>query len=45
MGCKQVSVTHLKLLINGTSKDVRGLVLKDVCPDDKQNFKSLQKMF
>lgn len=44
MGCKQVSVTHLKLLINGTSKDVHGLVLKDVCPDDKQNFKSLQKI-
>lgn len=44
MGNKQVSVTHLKLLINRTSKDIHGLVLKDVCTDDKQNFKSLQKL-
>lgn len=44
MGDKQVSVSHLKLLINRTSKDVHGLVMKDVCPDDKQNFKSMQKV-
>lgn len=43
MGNKQVSVTHLKLLINNTSKDVHGLVLKDICPDDRQNFRSLEK--
>lgn len=44
MGNKQVSVSHLKILINNTSKDVHGLVLKDICPDDKQNFKSLKKV-
>lgn len=27
MGYKQVTVTHLKLLINNTSKDIHGLVL------------------
>lgn len=44
MGNKQVSVSHLKILISNTSKDVHGLVLQDVCPDDKQNYRSLQKI-
>lgn len=43
MGSKQVSVSHLKMLINSTSKDVHGLVLKDICPDDRHNFRSLEK--
>lgn len=44
MGYKQVTVTHLKLLINSAGKDVHGLVLKDICPDDKQNFRSLKNV-
>lgn len=44
MGNKQVSVSHLKILINTVPKDVHGLVLKDICPDDRQNFGSLLKV-
>lgn len=44
MGNKQVSVTHLKLLIRNVPKDVHGLVSKDICPDDKMNYRSLEKV-
>lgn len=44
MGNKIVSISHLKILINNVPKEVHGLVVKDVCPDDRQNFKSLQKV-
>lgn len=43
-GNRLVSVAHLKMLINGVSKDEHGLVLKDICPDDKQNYRALQKI-
>lgn len=43
MGNKLVSVVHLKLLIRVAPKSVHGLVLSDLCPVDRQNFKSIEK--
>lgn len=44
MGNRQVSISHLKLLIAKFPKSHHGLVLNDICPDDRQNFKSLEKV-
>lgn len=44
MGCKQVSIAHLKILLNEVGKDVHGLVLTDICTEDRQNFTSLKKV-
>lgn len=44
MGFKQVSVAHLKILINTTPKEVHGLVYSDICPVDRQNYDSYEKM-
>lgn len=44
MGNKIVSISHLKILINEVQKDIHGLSMKDICPDDRQNFGSLEKM-
>lgn len=44
MGQKQVSVGHLKVLIDTVSKDLHGLVRSDILPDDKQNFRSFEKV-
>lgn len=43
MGNKQVSASHLKILIQEVPKIKHGLVYSDISPDDRQNFKSLQK--
>lgn len=44
IGSKIASVSHLKVLINQVSKDIHGLVMKIVCPDDRQNFSSFEKI-
>lgn len=44
MGNKIVTISHLKILINEVQKDIHGLSMKDICPDDRQNFGSLEKM-
>lgn len=44
LGKKIASVSHLKVLLNTVSKDVHGLVYSDICPDDRQNYDSLQKI-
>lgn len=44
IGFFQVSVTHLKILIQIIKKEVHGLVLSDLCPEDRQNFASFQKI-
>lgn len=44
IGYKVVSVSHLKILLNFVQKDVHGLVYSDICPDDRQNFGSLNKV-
>lgn len=43
MGKKQVSAAHLKILIQEAPKLIHGLVYFDISPEDRQNFKSLQK--
>lgn len=45
IGSTQVSVGHLKILIDTVSKEIHGLVQSDICPQDRQNFRSLQKCF
>lgn len=44
MGNKPVSVSHLKILIASTSKDVHGLVKSDIIPEDRQNYRSFEKI-
>lgn len=44
LGNRLISVTHLKLIINNAKKEDHGLVMKDICPDDRQNFGSLEKI-
>lgn len=44
IGNKIASCSHLKILINSVPKSIHGLVYKDICPDDRQNFSSLQKI-
>lgn len=44
MGNRLVTLSHLKMLIEELPKSVHGLVLSDICPDDRQNFQSLQKI-
>lgn len=44
MGLKQVSASHLKTLIWTTSKDDHGLVMSDICPQDRQNVGSFEKI-
>lgn len=41
---KLVSVGHLKILIDSVSKDIHGLVRSDILPNDKQNFRSFEKV-
>lgn len=43
-GNRIASVSHLKMLINSVPKDEHGLVYSDICPEDRQNFDSLQKI-
>lgn len=44
MGNTLVSVAHIKLLLNSVSKEIHGLVLTDICPLDRQNYGSLEKV-
>lgn len=44
LGSKLISVAHLKILINEVEKAETGLVLSDICPDDRQNYRSLEKV-
>lgn len=44
IGDKIASVSHLKMMLNVVSKDKHGLVYSDICPDDRQNYGSLQKI-
>lgn len=45
IGCKQITVSHLKILIDTESKQKHGLVYSDICPKDRQNYKSLEKCY
>lgn len=44
LGNKQISQSHLKLLIKTVSKTTHGLILNDVDPKDRQNFSSYEKI-
>lgn len=44
IGNKIASISHLKILINCVEKDVHGLVISDICVEDRQNYKSLEKI-
>lgn len=44
MGKFEVSVDHLLMLIRKVSKSEHGLTRTDVCPEDRMNFASFQKM-
>lgn len=44
IGNKIASVAHLKILINSVPKSIHGLVYTDICPDDRQNYGSLNKI-
>lgn len=44
MGSKQVSVSHLKILINSVKKEIHGLVKSDLSMDDRQNFDTFTKI-
>lgn len=41
---KQISVTYLKLLVQNVPKDIHGITLSDISPDDRQNCRSLEKI-
>lgn len=43
-GTKAISITHLKILLELAPKDVHGLIMSDIIPDDRQNFGSLEKI-
>lgn len=44
LGNKLITVSHLKILINEVDKKIHGLSLSDICPDDRQNYGSLEKI-
>lgn len=45
MGDHVVSPGHVKELINSVSKDQHNLTESDLSPDDKMNFRSMEKMY
>lgn len=44
MGDYQVNIAHIKILLDLLTKDVHGLVYSDICPNDRQNFASFEKI-
>lgn len=44
IGSGVASVYHIKMLLDTLPKEVHGLVLSDIYPEDRQNFKSLVKI-
>lgn len=43
-GNKVISLAHLKILLDTVPKDKHGLVDRDVSPEDRQNYASLEKI-
>lgn len=44
MGRYKVAVEHLKKIVNDVDKSVHGLNSTDICPKDRQNLKSFEKI-
>lgn len=44
MGDQVVTIVHIKMLLQQTSKEIHGLIYTDIAPEDRQNFESLEKI-
>lgn len=44
IGSKIVSVVHIKSLLDRVPKEIHGLVRTDITPEDRQNYRSLEKI-
>lgn len=44
MGNCLISISHLKILLKNVPKNIHLLVRSDICPLDRQNYSSLEKM-
>lgn len=44
LGNKQISLAHLKMLINSAPKLIHGLTIGDINPKDRQNYASYEKI-
>lgn len=44
MGVKQVSVSHLKMLLTDAPKELHGLTASDINPYDRQNYAAFEKI-
>lgn len=44
LGTHIVSISHINQLIERCAKEIHGLVRSDVFPEDRQNYRSLEKM-
>lgn len=44
MGTHRVSIQHMKSLVKDVQKSIHGLTQHDICPEDKMNFDSFQKI-
>lgn len=44
IGKKLISVSHLRMLLHNIPKDEHGLVIADICPEDRQNHASVEKI-
>lgn len=44
IGTKVASTTHIKALLSSVPKEVHALVQSDIFPEDRQNYKSLEKI-
>lgn len=44
IGDQVATIVHIKMLLNSVAKEVHGLVQSDIYPEDRQNFRSLEKI-
>lgn len=44
IGDKVVTIVHIKILLESVPKEVHALVQSDIYPEDRQNYKSLEKL-
>lgn len=44
IGNEIATIAHIRALLNSSPKEIHGLVFSDICPEDRQNFASLQKI-
>lgn len=44
IGNEVATIVHIKMLLNVVNKEIHGLVHSDIYPEDRQNFKALEKI-